>query len=1348
MKKLILIMFLMILLLGSVSALNFDNVLKKVDKNNSKYPVLLIKDSFDLPFFGSTIVEMDLIENTDQCLVDCYSIINTTLYQDSAVFLELDFVNKKGKTKNLNYKLSYLNKYTEEKTYPTYAPNCSMQETINGTEEVCSPYINGTYKKYYPKEEWVKYNGQVMPKGSYLFKLQSKKNAHDSIDWSFGMLGISTGEVREYWAWWDSNWQYKKQINITENSGQTMNNYSVNMTILISDSMTGLDDIRFLDSTETVVLPHGVYFSNSSTIYAYVKVPLTASTTTPVYMYYGNAGASRSDDMQYAFLHYDNTTTDRTSEYSFYGSCNSLNYSNGFYKFEGVNSNDDCFAYVTGLTVTRAEVLAYINHTGNAYVRGLGLRNTAKNNGYKIQTISSAQYQIRKDSGTTLATQSSATITDGVLYPYLFRIYGNNINASVNGFIASATDGDYASGNAGIYLYDETGNKEYFTNLTIRQYTVPEPTYIIGSEEAGVIPPTVSLVSPANATESTSAGVTFNCSASDDVEIVNMSLYVENSTYLTNVSQTFSGSNVTSYQTGLTLNNGWYNWTCGATDNQGSSVNATPSRTLLVNVTGVAITQTEPADNLKTTDTTINFNCTGVDNSEVKNITLWIDGLKNYTEAGTGNPTLELFRNVAFADGVYSWTCSARDDGNILTWGTNRSLTIDTIAPTIVIEKPGDGDDWSFNVNTSIVNGNEELSSCVYDLNGAGNVSMVKFNATQWNASITVPVGGGNNGMVITCNDTVNLYDSALVNWTFTPTPPTITLTSPASNILYLRSNSTLRVNWTAVDPDNVSTCWYNYNSVNTTVNCSDTSSIFNYSFPYNNLTFYANDSFGGVGNLTTFWNVSVFEHNQVYSSSVVMGSLQNFYANVTLKDGISITSTTLVHNNTPITGENFIISENNNTMRKLNYVIPSLTASDNVSFHWVVNLSDGNTTNLTFFNQEVNILTLDNCTSNTNTILNFTLLDEETQNKLTVNTTMELAVNVLSFDRAFNVVNLSQSYNDTNPALVCLNIPINGTNQFSLDTIVRYIGQDRANEYYNIVNLTVDNDTTIQNINLYDLLTADSTEFQLTFKGTDFVVVEDALVYVKRQYIADNDFKIVELPKTDSNGQTILHLVRNDIVYTIQVTKGGAILGTFENIVPFCDDVSIGNCKIELNAFDTNIQTFDYDTALGITFTNPSYNNDTRVVSFNYLSADSSTKTVNLDVTRNDIFGNTSVCNDSITSTGGTLTCTIPSYIEDSTLLVAVSVDDNLILKDSVRLVSNGFGAGGYLLAFIFILAFALMFIDSKSAMLLGVGIGFISSIMLGLLNGKLIGLGASGLWLAIIIIIMLWKLNKERTN
>ena len=384
----------------------------------------------------------------------------------------------------------------------------------------------------------------------------------------------------------------------------------------------------------------------------------------------------------------------------------------------------------------------------------------------------------------------------------------------------------------------------------------------------------------------------------------------------------------------------------------------------------------------------------------------------------------------------------------------------------------------------------------------------------------------------------------------------------------------------------------------------------------------------------------------------------------------------------------------------------------------------------------------MDDCSVYTISLFNYTLVDEGNQTQLS-NVSVDLNIDLLSSDRTVDILNFSKAYN-VNPVRVCFNVNLT-TNKYSLDSVVKYLSLGYVNEYYNIFNYTLTNSSIFQNITLYDLATADSTDFQLTFTGTDFSPVENALIFVDRQYIAENNsFKTVELPKTDSNGQTILHLVRNNILYNLKVVLNGTIIGTFNNLIAFCEDVSIGDCKIKLNAVESTVQGFNYQEDLGLIFTSPTYNESSNIMSFGFTTTDGTAKTILMNVTRNDIFGNRTVCSSTLRTSSGTLSCNTGS-IDDTFLRTIISVDGSDVLDDQIRIDSSNFGNIGYLVLLFMSISLIFLFSESKLGVLIGVILGYVTGIGLGIISSSLFGLGSAGIWLVIITIIGLWKLNQE---
>ena len=570
---------------------------------------------------------------------------------------------------------------------------------------------------------------------------------------------------------------------------------------------------------------------------------------------------------------------------------------------------------------------------------------------------------------------------------------------------------------------------------------------------------------------------------------------------------------------------------------------------------------------------------------------------------------------------------------------------------------------------------------------------------------------------------------------------PFLNVTAPSGITEFgiLTVNETLTWN---VSDTNLDTCWFNYNSANTTVTCGDNTTTFALT-SQRSLTFYANDTFGRlVSNITT-WDYNVFENSQEFVNETLEGVINTFTANVTIGGSNSIAVANLIYNGTSNIGS--VSSSANDSILTIDFLAPLVNINTNLTFFWSLLLSDSQVINLTSHNQTVTTISLDNCLTNTVVLYNYTVVDEGNQSLLS-NTTIELNINLLDETRQNYIFNFSSEYLNTNPFAVCMSENLTSSS-YLIDSIVKYETINHSIEYYNIVNSTITNSTIPENITLYDLLLQDSTEFKITFKDQDFSFVENALIFIDRQYIAENNsFKTVELPKTDSNGQTIGHFVRNNVVYNIRAIKDGVVLGNFQNIIAFCEDFTIGNCQMVLEATPEESATFDYNEQLGIIFeSTPTYNENTSSISFDFSSDDGSVKIVSMEVTRDDIFGNRSICNNTIASSSGTLSCSFSPSIDDSVLRVEVLVDGQPAVLSSVTLESSDYGNLGYVFWFILTFLFILIFGNSKTEVLIGLGVSLIGATALGVTKGDIIGLGSAGIWMLVIVILGIWKINKE---
>lgn len=541
------------------------------------------------------------------------------------------------------------------------------------------------------------------------------------------------------------------------------------------------------------------------------------------------------------------------------------------------------------------------------------------------------------------------------------------------------------------------------------------------------------------------------------------------------------------------------------------------------------------------------------------------------------------------------------------------------------------------------------------------------------------------------------------------------------------------------------------YNTTNTSINVrtqiNDFLSICTFISGFCQVPFiFQSATDGNIRYFNMNFNNSGFVENSItFNATSSIGKIESFSLNMTFDNNTFTPNVFFVYNGTEQTATT--TDTGATRIYTVSRIVPSLGTDENYTFHFRVEDVNGSF-NSTFNNQSVATFNISDCGSSgfSNILFTFTSLNEETQAQITA-TSSDFALNLFSSDRSLSIVNASGT-NSSNPWSICIDGPIPEGVRYSADLIIQYEANGFAKEFFNIFNGSITNTTGVQSINLYDLNLTDSTEFRFTFTGDDAFPVENALVFVNRKYIEDDLFRTVELPATDSEGQTTLHLVQNEVIYNIIVVKNGVTLGVFNNLVAFCNDPTIGDCEIVLSGADSTTAGFDYDEFTQILFSAPTFTSATREVTFAFASIDGTTKTVVMEVTRANVFGNTSVCSSSLTASSGTLVCSISNNINDSTLIVNVLVDGVQVSTLSVEIESSGFGDNGFLLFFLIVGSIVLMIGDTKEMVLLGTGIGIVGGLGYGFTNSSIIGTTSAFMWIIVLLIAGVWKLNKDRAQ
>lgn len=865
-------------------------------------------------------------------------------------------------------------------------------------------------------------------------------------------------------------------------------------------------------------------------------------------------------------------------------------------------------------------------------------------------------------------------------------------------------------------------------------------------------PPVVNLSSPVNAYNSSSNYVNFNCSAVDNKKIQNVSLVINGAI---NYTETDGVDNVTELYRSVFLNNGLYNWTCLAYDNLSQIAWASSNRTLNVSfLSSINVNLNSPADALSQKTYNITFNCSATDNVGITQLNLIIDNVVNKsTTNSTAGQNLSIVQEVTnFADGTHSWGCNATD-GVESSWvfaGTrsfivNTTPNINYITPPTKVNNTNISLGYipiSVNVTTSYF---KNITYLVQNTNGTTETKSYTNQTYDVNFTNTPTGTFKYNVTICTTTGKCNNTETRIIHNDVSP--PIINL-SEFGTINYLITGTNLTLNWSIIEnyPD---TCILSFAGINRTIICSaNTTQINATSFDNRNLTIYVNDTFGNSAQETISWTYRVFENSRTFSESTISGAIETYSLNASYDSSFIGISVLLNYDNvnysttTSDTGTTKVYSRD--------LVSPFVSTEETNDFYFVVLLSSVNGTfevETYHSNQTISPFLVDDCTIYNKTLLNFTMIDEDTQEK--INGTINVNVNLYTYG-TFNLVNSynkSFDYITTESSAICLEDI--GQN-FSMGYQIQFNGE--TTEYFtkskNIQRMTINNDSLPQTINLFNLKRDRGYPFSVIVVGNLLSETgnKDLLVDVQRRYLAENQFKSVESSITSADGTGITHLVQFSEVYNFLISYNGEILGTFNNYQVQCANPSIGQCSIILNLarVSGDAPVFENFGDVEQTFL---LNEETKTLYHTFSSTDGESKSVRGEVLILDGYGNTTICNTTILGTSGTLICSIPTIYQNTSFVINTFVDSEYagsnVFTQGVDIDWKGADIFIYLLM---LSALVLLFIGHPITIVVGAMLGLVMPVILLSIAGATFGtiIGAVLYYIAGGIIIIIVMKNK----
>ncbi|MGC8885393.1 MAG: hypothetical protein ACP5KK_02805, partial [Candidatus Nanoarchaeia archaeon] len=410
--------------------------------------------------------------------------------------------------------------------------------------------------------------------------------------------------------------------------------------------------------------------------------------------------------------------------------------------------------------------------------------------------------------------------------------------------------------------------------------------------------------------------VTFNCSATADVLLKNISLYITNSSnqsFSLNQTTAISGtSNSTAWT--LTLGVGNYTWNCLTYDNASQFDWGDANRSLKINWTDnyPTVTLVSPPDGNITISKNVNFTCNATDDIQLSNITFYWNYSGSWQANGTvavsGTSNQTTFSRTNLSNGVILWNCRACDNASQCSFATtNWTVTVNYTNTAPQYSNVGSNTTTPY-TNEPVLHyaywqDNDALSGYIFSSNYSGawqNDSWQPLTgAANWsNVTKNAPPTSGVYGWRIYVNDSENVWnvtDIQIIN--VQNKPPQITLNLP-NNGQQFENVQDINFNFTATDDlsSTLSCSIYLDNALNQTNNSIKNNTLTNFlisGISYGSHNWYINCSdneFSNTSETRTFNIIDTIAPTITFIPLTDSGTVYRTYiqANVSASDSHS----------------------------------------------------------------------------------------------------------------------------------------------------------------------------------------------------------------------------------------------------------------------------------------------------------------------------------------------------------------------------------------------------------------------------------------------------------------------------
>lgn len=430
----------------------------------------------------------------------------------------------------------------------------------------------------------------------------------------------------------------------------------------------------------------------------------------------------------------------------------------------------------------------------------------------------------------------------------------------------------------------------------------------------------------------------------------------------------------------------------------------------------------------------------------------------------------------------------------------------------------------------------------------------------------------------------------------------------------------------------------------------------------------------------------------------------------------------------------------------------PFVTAQTNITFNWNYTLLSINYTTAEK-NQTINPLIIDDCTTGDRVIYNYTVYDEETKtNDDLVDVLIETDINISNNQYSW-VYNGSINGSGSVSLTLCVDNSSFNVANLTVNSITRYKAENHTVEFYYHQNASLSTATNpiinLYTLNTNTLLDEYSTSFLINYQDVNYLNVEEAVIDLQRLYVSEGQYISVEHAMTDDSGNTRLHFVTEDVKYKVTVRKNNRVLYQSSSFLAICQDTP---CQINFQERDEFQDIWDYSDTGNLNWA-IDVNDTSRKAIASFSTVDGSTVTANLQVIEWTARLNTTICNTNLTTSSGSIECTIPTTAKNTTYYVQFGTYNSpftfkeFILWTIEPIKPQSFSYSGLILTVL--LTLVMVYMSIQSGMIAVIFFAILGLLVSGMLliftGGSIFAVGSSIIWLIVAGSILIWKKTQK---